>query len=128
MSEVNDVSQVKQSSVVRFPTGAVRSADADNERFDLVPLGGIIRVARTAAEGAVKYGPYNWEHGMPLSTFLNHALRHIYLYLLGDTCEDHLGHASWNLLAACHVEDYRKDLCDIPLQQRVQSYVTKKES
>lgn len=42
---------------------------------------------------------------MDIATLLNHALRHIYKYLSGDRTEDHLGHASWNLLGACHSEE-----------------------
>ena len=71
-------------------------------------------MARTAAEGAAKYGDRNWEKGIPISNLLNHCIRHIYLYILGDTSEDHLAHGAWNLLAACDMEEVRPECCDIP--------------
>ena len=86
-------------------TGAVRSADADNERFDLISPILMQRLARTYAEGAKKYGDYNWEQGFPITDLLNHGIRHLYLYLAGDRTEDHLAHALWNVGAACHSEE-----------------------
>ena len=41
---------------------------------------------------------------MPVHDLLNHALRHVYLYLSGDRSEAHLPHAAWGLLAAIHSE------------------------
>ncbi len=89
----------------KFRTGAVRSGDADNERYDLISPIGLRRVAETYREGADKYGDYNWEQGMPISDILNHAIRHQYLYLSGDRSEDHLAHAAWGLFAAMHSEE-----------------------
>lgn len=96
----------------QFPTGAVRSAEADRERWDLMPILGLMRLARTCAEGAARYGVGNWLRGIPVSDLLNHAIRHIYLYLAGDRSEDHLAHAAWNLLAACHMELTNPDMVD----------------
>lgn len=89
----------------KFESGAVRSSDADNERWDLISPIGLKRVAEAYSEGAKKYGEYNWEKGMPINDLLNHALRHIYLYLGGDNTEDHLAHAAWGLLASMHSEE-----------------------
>lgn len=88
-----------------FETGAVRCADADATRYDLITPIGLKRVAMAYAEGAAKYSDFNWEKGMDLTTILNHQLKHIYSYLAGDRSEDHLGHAAWNALAACHSEE-----------------------
>lgn len=87
---------------VEFDTGAVRSSDAEDTRYDLVSPIGLEAVARTCAEGAAKYGDWNWERGMPVHDLLNHAIRHIYRYLAGDRSEPHLPHAAWGLLAAIH--------------------------
>jgi hypothetical protein len=94
----------QQEGTVRFATGAVRSSDAEATRYDLISPIGLEAVARTCAEGAAKYGDWNWEAGMPVTDLLNHALRHVYLYLSGDRSEDHLPHAAWGLLAAIHSE------------------------
>jgi hypothetical protein len=94
----------QDGETVRFATGAVRSSDAEATRYDLISPIGLEAVARTCAEGAAKYGDWNWEAGMPAHDLLNHALRHIYRYLAGDRSEDHLPHAAWGLLAAIHSE------------------------
>ena len=67
-----------------FTTGAVRSGDAESVRYDLISPIGLEAVARTCAEGAAKYGDFNWERGMPVHDLINHGLRHIYRYLSGD--------------------------------------------
>lgn len=95
---------------VAYATGAVRSADAESTRYDLITPIGLRRVAEACAEGAKKYADYNWEKGMPILDLLNHAIRHVYLFLAGDRSEDHLGHAGWNLLAACHSDEQWPEL------------------
>lgn len=94
-----------RTELTKFDTGAVRSADRQNVRYDLISPIGLRRVAETCNEGAVKYDDFNWEKGMPVHDLLNHAIAHCYLYLSGDDSEDHLGHAAWNLLAACHSQE-----------------------
>jgi hypothetical protein len=85
-----------------FETGAVRSADRDAERWDLISPVGLKALARTYAEGAAKRGASNWENGMPVTDLLNHAIGHIYDFLSGDRNEDHLAHAAWNVIGAIH--------------------------
>lgn len=88
-----------------FPTGAVRSTDANHVAYHLISPIGIRRVAETYAEGEKKYGSFQWEKGMPIGDILNHGLNHVFLYLNGDRSEDHLAHAAWNLMAAMHMEE-----------------------
>lgn len=85
-----------------FDTGAVRSSDVDEERWDLISPIAMKALARTYAEGARKYGACNWERGMPVTDLLNHGIAHIYKFLSGDRSEDDLGHALWNIAAAIH--------------------------
>lgn len=86
----------------KFGTGAVRSDSVENCRYDLISPIGLAAVAETCAEGARKYGDWNWEKGMPVHDLLNHAIAHIYRFLAGDRSEAHLAHAAWNVLAAIH--------------------------
>lgn len=90
-----------------YPGGA-RSSKLD-VRYDLIPLPGLKRVALTCAEGAEKYGVDNWKKGIPTEVNINHALNHIYLFLEGNTDEDHLAHAAWRLLAAMSLEESSSD-------------------
>lgn len=100
-------------SMTRFSTGAVRSSDADDVRYDLITPIGLRRLAETCAEGARKYGDHNWQKGIPASVMLNHAIRHIYMYLQGDESEDHLAHAAWNILGVCHFEEVMPEMIDV---------------
>jgi len=86
-------------------TGAQRSSDADTTRYDLISPIGLRRVAEAYSEGGLKYSDYNWEKGMSVLEMINHAIRHIYLYLEGNREEDHLAHAGWNILGAMHSEE-----------------------
>lgn len=106
-----------------YDTGAVRSADCDQVRYDLITPIGLRVLAKTYAEGAEKFGACNWENGMPATDLLNHAIAHIYKFLAGDRAEEHLGHAAWNVLGAIHSlekwPDINKDLlrgpgCSMP--------------
>lgn len=93
------------TEIKHFDSGAIRSSDADATAYSLITPIGLRRVAATYAEGAAKYGDANWELGMPVREFIEHAIRHAYLYLSGDRSEDHLGHAAWNFMGACHSEE-----------------------
>jgi len=65
----------------------------------LVPSAGIIHEAMAMADGARKYGPYNWRvKKVVTSIYISAALRHIYKYLDGlqiatDSGAHELGHA-----------------------------------
>jgi hypothetical protein len=107
-----------------YTTGAVRSADCDVVRYDLISPIGLRALAQTYHEGAEKFGAHNWENGMPVADLLNHAIAHIYNFLGGDRSEDHLGHATWNLIGAIHSFEKWPDLnagtlrqpgCNVPL-------------
>ena len=87
---------------VTFTSGAKRSSDAEHTRYDLITPVGLAAVAAACAEGAKKYSDFNWERGMPATDLLNHAIRHLYLFLGGDRSEAHLGHAAWNVMGAIH--------------------------
>ena len=113
-----EVTAALQKDIMRFATGAVRSTDANNERWDLITPIGLRRLAETCAEGARKYGEHNWLKGIPASVMLNHAIRHLFLYLAGDTSEDHLAHAAWNILGVCHFEEVMPEMIDIPTRRR----------
>ena len=101
----------------KFSTGAVRSTDANSTRYDLISPVGLRRIAETYAEGAKKYGDNNWQKGMPASDTMNHAIRHINLWLSGDKTEDHLAHAAWNLIAIMHFEELKPECIDVPTRR-----------
>lgn len=87
-----------------FDTGAVRDKQTGKGRFDLLPAQAMLRLARHFEKGSIKYAPRNWERGIPVSRFLDSALRHAFSFLEGKGDEDHLVAAAWNLIAALETE------------------------
>jgi hypothetical protein len=86
------------SERVKYSSGAQRSTAVEHLRYDLIHPLFTRTIAQVMAEGAEKYGPYNWEQGFPISTLFNHLLAHLFNYQSGDRSEDHLGHASCNMM------------------------------
>jgi len=100
-----------------FGHGALRDRGEMKGRFDLLPASAIARLARHYQRGSLKYFDRNWEKGMPVSIFLDSGLRHLFQYLDGDTSEDHLAAAAWNILGAMWTEDKFPELQDIPVRK-----------
>ncbi len=109
------------AETTEFATGAVRSAGCAGEegyqfplRFDLLFSNGeaLRRLAATFGEGFAKYGADNWKKGIPESNLLNHAIAHLALYCERDTTEDHLAHATWNLLTLMWQQRNKPELLD----------------
>lgn len=93
--------------------GLVADAIQDDEGrgVEALPFAALRRLARTCHEGAERYGLHNWLHGFPVWSLLNHAKRHLILWLAADKGDDHLAHAMWGLMASIHFWKYRPDLC-----------------
>ena len=100
-----------------FSTGAVRDMQAGKGRCDLLPACAILRLARHYEAGATKYKPRNWDQGIPISSFIDSAIRHTMKYLDGYTDEDHLCSAAWNLMCAMWMEEKHPELQDIPTRR-----------
>ena len=104
-----------------FQTGAVRDIQVGKGRFDLVPPYALFRLTRHFENGISKYPERNWEKGIPLSKFLNSAIRHLYKHLSSYNDEDHLAAAAWNIFALIDTEKrindglLPKNLNDLPL-------------
>jgi len=116
-----DFNKVKDSGDRRkFGTGAVRDMSLGKGRYDLISPLAIKRLAKHYQNGAVKYGDRNWEKGIPLNSYVDSALRHMYNYLEGMRDEDHLSAALWNISALIHMEEMierglmPKDLNNLP--------------
>ena len=97
-----------------FESGAERDIQEGKGRCDLLPACAILRLAKHYEAGAKKYSERNWEKGIPIHSFIDSAIRHILRYLEGQTDEDHLCAAAWNLLGAMWTEEKHPELQDIP--------------
>ena len=97
-----------------FESGAERDIQEGKGRCDLLPACAVLRLARRYEAGAKKYSDRNWEKGIPVHSFIDSAIRHLMNYLDGQTDEDHLCAAAWNLMEAMWTEEKRPELQDIP--------------
>jgi len=75
-------------------------------------------LARHYENGSRKYGDRNWEKGIPCHSFADSALRHLFKYMDGQTDEDHLIAAIWNLCGLAWTEEKHPELIDIPARMK----------
>lgn len=111
-------SRIKDSGDrTQFSTGAVRDMHAGKGSMWLLPMFALLRTSRHYEKGAEKYGPMNWNKGIPVSSFIDSALRHLVKYMCGCDDEDHLAAAAFNVLGAMEMEATMKDLIDVPCRK-----------
>jgi len=101
----------------QFDSGAVRDMHEGKGRCDLLPMCVILRLARHYENGCKKYGDRNWEKGIPAHSFADSAMRHMFKYMDGQTDEDHLIAAIWNLCGLAWTEEKRPEMMDIPARK-----------
>lgn len=82
----------------QFASGAVRDVDNDKPRPDLISPFFKERLGNWLAKGAIKYEPWNWAKGMPMSTVIASLERHIMKFQQGLTDEDHLAGIAANAM------------------------------
>lgn len=102
------------AELIRYPSGATRSADAERARYDLLSPVALQAYAERMGMGVAAHGERNWERGMPMSAVIRHLMRHLVLWMAGDKSDDHLAAVIWNAAAAVHFERTRPDLIDVP--------------
>lgn len=97
-----------------FGSGAVRDMHEGKGRMDLLPWAAIIEVSKHCEEGAKKYGEHNVDKGIPTHSLCDSAGRHLGKYLDGQTDENHLVAAAWNLLWAVQMVVKCPEYVDTP--------------
>lgn len=100
-----------------FSTGAQRDMHGGKGRMDLLPWAAIIEVSKHCEAGALKYGEHNVDKGIPTSSLMDSAMRHAAKYLDGQTDEDHLLAAAWNLLWAIEMRCKKPECVDTPWRE-----------
>lgn len=78
----------------------------------------ILEVSMLYKQGLEKYGDRNWEKGIPLSSYINSAVRHLMKYLRGDADERHDRAFLWNLLCAVWTQHHRPECIDLPFANK----------
>lgn len=102
-----------------FSTGAVRDTGGKG-RMDLIPHCAVMRVSKHMENALETHEERNWENGIPIHSFLDSAMRHLFKYMDGWDDEDHLAAAASNVLMAMWTEEKRPEMQDIPSRVRCQ--------
>lgn len=97
-----------------FETGAKREDKEGKGRCDLLPMCALIKLSKHFEKANKDHEERDWEKGMPMHTYIDSALRHIFKYMDGEKSEDHLTAAAWNILAAMWTEEKLPQMQDIP--------------
>ena len=77
------------------------------------PPAAMLRLSKHYELGSMKYSQRNYMKGIPVSRFMDSALRHLYKYLDGMDDEDHLAAAAFNILGAMQMELRNSHMQDI---------------
>ena len=108
------VSGVKIESKVISETGSSRSDRSGKGRYDLIPTCALRRLALRYEGGALAHGDRNWQKGMDASRCYDSAMRHLGQWNDGETDEDYLGAAMWNIAALMYIEERMPQHLDLP--------------
>lgn len=87
---------------------------------------------KAAMFGAAKYNRNNWRKGLPVSNFVNSALRHLQSFMNGETLDpesgiNHLGHVLWNVEKALEFSLTKPELDDRFKPEPIKTEVFKHE-
>ena len=104
--------------------GAVRDMSEGKGDMIAMPWEAILRLSQHYEAGAKKYKRWNYRsgNGIPMSSYLDSALRHLAKYMSGCDDEDHLSAAAFNVLGAMLVEQQTPELIDIPMRIGKKTY------
>lgn len=105
-----------------FDTGAVRDMAEGKGDMASIPWESILRLSKQYEAGAKKYERWNFRKGIPVSSFLDSAMRHLAKYQSGADDEDHLSAACFNILGAMLMENTNPDMQDLPLRKDKKTY------
>ena len=100
-----------------FPTGSVRDMHDGKGDMVSIPWESILRLSKHYENGAKKYQRWNFRKGIPVSSFIDSACRHLAKYQCGMDDEDHLSAAAFNVLGAMLMENTMPEMNDLPLRK-----------
>jgi hypothetical protein len=113
-----------------FPTGAVRDMAEGKGDMVSMPWEALLRLSKHYEAGAKKYNRWNYRKGIPVSSFIDSACRHLAKYQCGMDDEDHLAAAAFNILGAMLMENDMPGMQDLPARKgkKTFSYVFVEET
>lgn len=105
-----------------FETGAVRDMHEGKGDMLSLPWRALLRLSVHYENGAKKYGRFNYLKGIPVSSFIDSAFRHLAKYVAGFDDEDHLAAAAFNVLGALQMEEENPGMCDLEWRNGTKNY------
>ena len=78
----------------------------------------MLDVAKHFENGALKYGERNWQKGIPISRYIDSALRHLMKDCAGETDEDHAAAFVWNCMCAAWTMEHMPAMDDYTLARK----------
>ena len=78
----------------------------------------MLDVARHFENGALKYGEHNWEKGIPISRYIDSAVRHLMKDCACETDEDHAAAFVWNCICAAWTMEHLPAMDDYTLARK----------
>ena len=105
-----------------FESGAVRDMHKGKGDMASLPWEAILRLSKHYEAGAIKYKRWNYRLGIPVSSFIDSACRHIAKYQCGCDDEDHLAAAAFNILGAMLMENTMPEMVDLPMREGKKTY------
>lgn len=79
---------------------------------------GLLEASHRYESGALKYGTFNWQKGMPYSWFIDSGIRHLLLDITGLQDEPHDQAFMWNMLCLISTHANNKDMNDVKYMVR----------
>lgn len=73
----------------------------------------ILEVSKHFANGALKYGEYNWQKGIPVHCYIDSGVRHYMKWLRGDNDEPHDKAFVWNILCCMWTMKNKPEMDDL---------------
>ena len=101
----------------KFESGAVRDIQEGKGDMVSIPWEALLRLSVHYENGAKKYDRWNFRKGIPVSSFIDSACRHLAKYQCGCDDEDHLAAAAFNVLGAMLMESTKPEMQDLPLRE-----------
>ena len=105
-----------------FASGAVRDMHEGKGDMASLPWEAVLRLSKHYEAGAIKYKRWNYRLGIPVSSFIDSACRHLAKYQCGCDDEDHLAAAAFNILGAMLMENTMPEMVDLPMREGKKTY------
>ena len=76
----------------------------------------LLELACHYEDGCKKYGVNNWKKGIPVSSYIDSAVRHLLKHIRGDQDERHDRAFCWNIVCAMWTVENKPDYMDLPFK------------